>query len=302
MTAPLFNALLGGSLHGTDDEGSPKVPRPYPYAAAMRHRVDIIRARYPHRPEMDTALSHAILLRVSAGELGETIRLHRPGHVVAFGRRDVVDPRFGAAVYAARAEGFEAVERLAGGRAAVFHPGTIAFAWAFPDPTPRERVRRRFDLVAGIMADSLRRLGADARIGEVPGEYCPGSHSVNLEGRRKVMGVGQRLVARAAHVGGVVVVDGATDVRRVLLPVYRRLGIAWDPDTTGDLVSVLPGIDVEAVTAAVLDRVAELADLVEAEPDSDTLDLAEQLAPRHVIGPSTQPVPTVSASLAAEYE
>jgi hypothetical protein len=84
--------------------------------------------------------------------------------------------------------------------------------------------------------------------------------------------------------------------------VYRRLGIAWDPDATGDLASALPGIDVEAVTAAVLDRVAEEADLVEAEPDSDTLDLAEQLAPRHVIGPSTQPVPTVSASLAAENE
>ena len=149
---------MADDLHGTDDEGSPKVPCPYPYAAAMRHRVDVIRTGHPHRPEMDTALSHAILLRVSAGELGETIRLHRPGHVVAFGRRDVVDPRFGAAVDAARAEGFEAVERLAGGRAAVFHPGTIAFAWAFPDPTPRERVRRRFDLVARIMAESFRRL------------------------------------------------------------------------------------------------------------------------------------------------
>jgi lipoate-protein ligase A len=268
----------------------------------MRHRVDVIRAGYPHRPQMDTAVSHAILLKVSSGELGETIRLHRPGHVVAFGRRDVVDPRFGDAVAAARAEGFDAVERLAGGRAAVFHPGTIAFAWAFPDATPRERVRHRFDLVAGIMADSFRRLGVDARIGEVPGEYCPGSHSVNVGGRRKVMGVGQRLVARAAHVGGVVVVDRAVDVRRVLLPVYRRLDIAWDPDTTGDLASALPGIDVEAVAATVLDRVAEEAELVEVEPDSDTLDLAEQLAPRHAIGLSTQPAPTVSASLTPENE
>ncbi|HEX2370683.1 MAG TPA: lipoate--protein ligase family protein [Acidimicrobiia bacterium] len=268
----------------------------------MPHRIEILRTGYPERPGMDTALSHAILLRASAGELGETIRLHRPGPVVAFGRRDVVDPRFDAAVAATRAEGFEAVERLAGGRAAVFHRGTIAFAWAFPDAAPRDRVHHRFDRVAGVMADSLRRLGVDARIGEVPGEYCPGSHSVNVEGRRKVMGVGQRLVARAAHVGGVIVVDGAAEVRRVLSPVYRELGISWDPDTTGDLASILPGIDLEKVVGAVLDRVAEEAELVEVEPDPETLALSERLAPRHIVDRSAQPVPKVSASLTAEKE
>ena len=261
-------------------------------------RIDVVRAGFPEIPGMDTALSHAILLRVSAGEMGETIRLHRPGAIVAFGRRDVVDRRFGAAVAAARAEGFEAIERLAGGRAAVFHPGTIAFAWAFPDEAPRERVRRRFDTVAKVITDAIRSLGADARIGEVPGEYCPGSHSINIGGRRKIVGVGQRLVARAAHVGGVVVVEGAAEVRRVLLPVYRELGIEWDPETTGDLASALPGIDLETVADSMLTRVAEEADMVEIEPDSATIALAEQLAPRHVV--DYQPIPRVSASLTAE--
>ncbi len=261
-------------------------------------RIDVVRAGFPEIPGMDTALSHAILLRVSAGEMGETIRLHRPGAIVAFGRRDVVDRRFGAAVAAARAEGFEAIERLAGGAP----PSSTLARSRSPGPSPmrrrRERVRRRFDTVAEVISDALRSLGADARIGEVPGEYCPGSHSINIGGRRKIVGVGQRLVARAAHVGGVVVVEGAAEVRRVLLPVYRELGIEWDPETTGDLASALPGIDLETVADSILTRVAEEADLVEIEPDSATIALAEQLAPRHVV--DGQPIPRVSASLTAE--
>ena len=40
---------------------------------------------------------------------------------------------------------------------------------------------------------ALQRLGLDARLGELAGEYCPGEFSVNLAGRSKVMGVGQRV-------------------------------------------------------------------------------------------------------------
>ena len=63
------------------------------------------------------------------------------------------------------------------------------------------------------MEDSFRRLGVDARVGEIPGEYCPGAYSVNARGVKKLMGVGQRLVPSAAHVGGVVVVNGANRVQ-----------------------------------------------------------------------------------------
>ena len=81
------------------------------------------------------------MLRVAAGELPETLRLARPGAIVAFGKRDVVSPGYADAVQAARAGGFEAIERLAGGRAAVFHEGTIAFAHAIPDADPRDADR-----------------------------------------------------------------------------------------------------------------------------------------------------------------
>ncbi len=233
---------------------------------------------------MDTAVSHAILRRVSAGELPETLRLHRPGPIVAFGPRDRVAPGFAPAVAAARARRFAPVERLAGGRAAVFHEGTLAFSWVIPDPSPRWSIRLRFEALAEIMVAALRSLGVDARVGEIPGEYCPGEHSVNARGRTKIVGVGQRVVARAAHVGGVVVVTGSRRVRDILVSVYEALEIEWDPATTGSLQDEVPGIDWEDAERAVVDEFAARFDLEEASTSPETLALARSLAPRHALG------------------
>ena len=141
--------------------------------------------------------------------------------------------------------GFEAIERLAGGRAAVFHSGTIAFSWTMPDGTPRDDVMARFDEAADIMMRALRRLGIDARVGEVAGEYCPGQHSVNARGERKLMGVGQRLIRGAAHVGGVVVVGDGERIRNVLVPVYEALGVEWRPETVGSVEDEVEGAEYE---------------------------------------------------------
>ena len=89
---------------------------------------------------------------------------------------------------------------------------------------------------------ALARLGVDARVGEVPGEYCPGAFSVNARGRTKLAGVGQRLISGAAHLGGVVVVRDSAGVRDVLIPVYEALGLEWDPETTGSVEDEVPGV------------------------------------------------------------
>ena len=47
------------------------------------------------------------------------------------------------------------------------------------------------------------------------------------------MGVGQRIVKGAAHVGGVIVLGASARIRDVLVPVYERMGFAWDPATRG---------------------------------------------------------------------
>lgn len=249
----------------------------------MIRTIRLVRDSFPEPPEMDTAVSHATLRRVAVGRLPETLRLYRPGPIVAFGPRDRVSPGFTDAVAAARALGFGAVERLAGGRAAVFHEGTLAFSWAIPDPRAREGIRPRFQAVAEIVVEGLRSLGIDARIGEVPGEYCPGEHSINARGRTKLMGVGQRIVDGAAHVGGVIVVTGATRVREVLLPVYQALGLDWDPGTVGSLVDEVPGLGWEEAAGAVEAVFGERFDLREAGVDDETRSLARDLIPRHTV-------------------
>jgi lipoate-protein ligase A len=249
----------------------------------LRRRRRLIRRSFPSPPERDTAVSHAILRRVSEGRDPETLRIHRPGAILAFGPKDRLAPGFGEAVQIARDQGFGAVMRLAGGRAAVFHEQTIAFSWAVPDPQPRLRIRARFDEVAGLMAEALRDLGIDARVGEVPREYCPGEHSVNARGKTKLVGVGQRVVLGAAHVGGVVVVGGSDLVRDVLVPVYRALELEWDPATAGSLEDEVPGLSWEDAEAAILRRFAARDELVEADLPSEALALARSLEPRHTV-------------------
>ena len=221
------------------------------------------------------------MLRVGGGELPETLRLARPGAFVAFAKRDVVVDGYEAAVRAARAEGFEAVVRLAGGRAAIFHEDTIELGHAVPDPEPRERIRERFERTALRIAAALRSLGLDARVGEVPGEYCPGRYSVNARGASKIAGVGQRVVAGGSHTGVVLVVAGEERIRRALGPVYAALGLDWRPEVTGSVAGENGSSDWATVRDALLDRYAHEYDVVETELDDDTLELARRLAPEH---------------------
>ena len=251
-------------------------------ARMIERKVRLTRQAFRERAALDTAVSRALLRQVSLGKEPETLRLYMPADVVAFGPQDTRAPGYGKATAAARSAGFEAIERLAGGRAAVFHSGTIAFSWTMPDAVPRADVMARFDEAADIMMQALRRLGIDARVGEAPGEYCPGQHSVNACGKRKLMGVGQRLIRGAAHVGGVVVVEDGERIRDVLLPVYDALAIEWRPETVGSVEDELGGADYETVAQAILDEFAERYALYEGALSDKTLRLAETLEAEHL--------------------
>jgi octanoyl-[GcvH]:protein N-octanoyltransferase len=200
-------------------------------ADAERERLRVVRESFADRPAYGAAVSRAILERVAAGELAPTVRLHRTGRALAFGRQDAASDRFDAAVAAARDVGFEPIVRLAGGRAALYHEGTIALSWVTPDPNPTSGTHSRFEELSELVAAAVRRLGVDARVGEVPGEYCPGAYSVNARGRSKLVGIGQRIISGGAHLGVVIVVRGSVLVRETLIPVYDALGLEWDPDS-----------------------------------------------------------------------
>jgi octanoyl-[GcvH]:protein N-octanoyltransferase len=241
----------------------------------------LIRDSFPDDPVLDIAVSQALLERVAAGDLPESLRLARSGPMVAFAKRDAVAAGYGAALRAARAAGFEPVLRMAGGRAAVFHEGTLVTAHAVPDADPQPGIHARFRAEAARVARALRRLGVDARVGEVPGEYCPGRYSVNAGGGRKLAGFGQRLVKGGSHTGAVVVCTGADRVREVLLAVYQALGLDWDPATVGAVADEDAGAGLQQVTEAIAAEYAESYDLVEAGLDDETLELARRRAPDH---------------------
>src|SRR5437879_4870415 len=129
--------------------------------------LQLMRGVCPRDAALGTALSAAILRRVAAGEMMETARLGRPGRIVTFGRRDAVSPGYAAAVGAAKAAGYDAVERLAGGRAAAYNGAALNLSRAHSDPNPAGGTRTRFEEMAGLVRDALTGLGVDTRIGEV---------------------------------------------------------------------------------------------------------------------------------------
>lgn len=248
----------------------------------------LYRAAFPGRPALDTAVSRALLWSVAQRGGAARLRIHPTDPVLAFSVLDRAQPGFEAAVLAARRLGFEPVLRLAGGRAAVFHAGTLSLSWSRPCPDSHVGIRERFEAVAGIARAALARLGIDARIGPVPGEYCPGAYSVNAGGRRKIVGIGQRVVHGAAHVGGVLVVRDSEGIRRVLGPVYRELGLAFDPASVGSVEDEVGPVSLDDAIAALLDEFRRLGPLVESELEVDELRLAERLESEHALAPPLQ--------------
>jgi octanoyl-[GcvH]:protein N-octanoyltransferase len=244
-------------------------------------QLRVLHDSFEDDPALDTGVSRALMLRVAGGQLPETLRIAHPGTTVAFAKRDAVTDGYGGAVRAARAHGFEPTLRLAGGRAAVFHDGTMEIGHAVPEDEPRAGIHDRFERTAARLARALERLGVDARVGEVPGEYCAGRYSVNARGAVKLAGIGQRIVAGGSHTGVVLVVSGEQRINDVLRPVYHALEIPWEPRVTGSVAAESPGTDWDAVREALLAEYARDYELVEAELDSDTLALARDLAPEH---------------------
>ena len=224
------------------------------------------------------------MFRVAAGELPETLRIARPGTTVAFAKRDAVTDGYEEAVRAARAHGFAATLRLAGGRAAVFHDGTMEIGHAVPDEEPRARIHDRFRHTADRLARALAALGVDARVGEVAGEYCPGRYSVNARGQVKLAGIGQRVVGGGSHTGVVLVVEGEDRINAVLEPVYAALGLDWRPAASGSVRTEVPSADWDAVRDAIVTEYAREYDVVEGSVDADTLELAQSLAGEHRVG------------------
>jgi lipoate-protein ligase A len=248
----------------------------------------------------------------------ELLRLTRPAATLSFSRLDTLAPGFTEAAARARAHGFTPVVRGRGGRAAAYHEGCLLLDHVGVDVDARMRITARFERTSAILLRALAELGVDASVGALPGEYCPGEHSLNAVAvtpavtsavdsagdsavdpagdsagdtagdgasrRVKVVGTAQRVVRSAWLMSAVVVVDGADALRDVMADVYEALGLDWNPATVGSLAQTVPGTLTTAdVHAALLDSYGV------AEPDDEVgwtpalLDAARSLADRHTL-------------------
>lgn len=209
-------------------------------------------------PAGQLARAAELLDEVKRGLRGPTLRLYRPGPTMAFGQRDTRLPGFEAASEASLALGFQPVVRKAGGRAAAYHEGTLIVDHIEPAAEAMVGHRHRFEVFGELYAEVLRSLGVDARVGEIPGEYCPGEYSVHGvpgEGAGlpvKLVGTAQRVVAGAWLFSSVFVVSDAAPVRKVLTEVYRALELPFEPSTAGAADDLVPGLTVTDVENALL--------------------------------------------------
>jgi octanoyl-[GcvH]:protein N-octanoyltransferase len=196
-----------------------------------------------------------LLRQAARGGLDPILRIYRPQPTVAFGQRDTRLPGFEAAAAAAREQGFEPLIRKAGGRAAAYHEGCLIVDHIEPHADAVLGSRARFSILGGLLADALRRVGVDARMGEIPGEYCPGEFSVHGVGSThsvKLVGTAQRVVSGGWLFSSVVVVERSEPIRRVLEATYAALELPWEPSTAGAAEDLVPGITVDAVRNAVV--------------------------------------------------
>ncbi|MDY6054637.1 lipoyl protein ligase domain-containing protein [Micrococcus sp.] len=216
--------------------------------------------------DLDWATDELAVVRQAAAA-GETVpdlvRIYVPEPTVAFGQRDARLPGFESATQAARAHGFEPVVRRAGGRAAAYHHGCVVVDHLSAEPDAALRQRQRFSDFADLFVDAFAAAGVPSRVGEIPGEYCPGEFSVRGDAPEhpvKLAGSAQRVVKGAWLFSTHVVVTDSAPLRAVLEDVYRELGLEMDARTVGGASDVFEGVDVPGFVDALREQYTHWAD------------------------------------------
>ncbi len=223
-------------------------------------------------PVEELAFARVLLDSVKAGRRSATLRMYRPAPTLAFGARDRFLPGFAAAIEAARDHGFTPALRSLGGRAAAYHQGSLVIDHIEPSDSFITNTNARFTGFGLDYVEVLRGIGVDARLGEIPGEYCPGEHSVNVAGRIKAIGTAQRVISGAWLFSSSVVVEDPDPIRAVLTDVEAALGVDWDPATGGSISEIHPEVTTDTVAEAFAAYYAS------ADPQSPQSPTAEEVA------------------------
>lgn len=206
----------------------------------------------PEDPAADMALTQTLLREVAAGSAEPVARVYRPGPTAAFGRLDTLRAGYPAAREAAARHGLTPLVRLGGGTAAIYGPGSVVVDLVSRSERVAEKIEERFVAGVGLLVGALAGLGVETVVGELPGAYCPGRFSLHLPGGPKIAGSAQRSIRGAALFTAVVLVEDGAWVRAALTDVYAALERPWDPATAGAIAELHPGVDADAVAAALV--------------------------------------------------
>lgn len=205
-----------------------------------------------------------LLREVRAGNRPPLLRIYRPNPTLAFGQRDVRVAGYKDAVQASIAHGFTPVVRKAGGRAAAYHRGTLIVDHIEPHADAMIGHQDRFVHFGQLYARALQRVGVQATVGELAGEYCAGEYSVHgvpdAKSRTsvpvKLVGTAQRVIAGAWLFSSVFVISDSAPIRAVLDEVYQKMQIPMDPATVGAADDLVAGLTPEVFIDALLHEYA----------------------------------------------
>jgi lipoate-protein ligase A len=201
-------------------------------------------------PEADRAVTRTLV--EDARDDGEgAVRAWTPHRQVAFGRRDTHAEGYEAARDAASERGYPPLERRVGGRAVAYTGETVAFARVTPVEDMRVGIDERYEAAERDLLAALDGLGVDARPGEPPDSYCPGSHSLQADG--KVIGLAQRVQRGVALTAGICLVAEREAVAEVLDAVYTALDYPFDPASVGTVADAGGPADAGRVARAIED-------------------------------------------------
>lgn len=216
--------------------------------------------RQEERADADTDLERSVeLLRaVAAGTIAQhrVVRLYAPVPTVAMSRRESRLPGFDTARSAAVERGFAPAIRPTGGRAVAYDETCIVFDAVTREDEGSIDQARYFREIGDALAAALTGLGVDARVGDVPGEYCPGEFSINARGAVKLVGTSQRAVRGARLLSGMLPLGGVDRLTDVLVAVNAALRLDWDPATFGSLGGEVAGIPRAVVEDALIAALA----------------------------------------------
>ncbi len=226
--------------------------------------------------------------QIASGERPPTVVITPSTRHVGVTKRDTHRDGFRDAVRAACEEGYPTLVRNAGGGATAADAGTFGFSVVRPSDGRAigSGIRERYDEAAAFALGAFRRLGVeDVEVGEVRDEFCPGDHSLRIGEWRsgmKVAGIAQRVTKRAASVGGIVLVDGESELAKVLERVYSAMKLPFRAGSVGSLRRAGHEVSVADVVEAFAGEAELRYGAKRALLDGDILRMAREAGEEHI--------------------